>query len=144
MTRRDFISLLGAAVTLCSTPTPGQQLGTAMTVASKRATATIPIVMAPVADPLRAGIVTNLAHPGGNVTGTALRFGACGQARGRFQASGSGDLAHRRAWRRGEPSDPSALARDAECSSVAEVGGASIYGARSRRTICDLRDHRAG
>jgi putative tryptophan/tyrosine transport system substrate-binding protein len=47
-------------------------VGTAMTVAAKRATATIPIVMTPVADPLRAGIVTNLAHPGGNVTGTML------------------------------------------------------------------------
>ena len=47
-------------------------VGTAMTVAAKQATATIPIVMAPVADPLRAGIVTNLAHPGGNVTGTML------------------------------------------------------------------------
>jgi putative ABC transport system substrate-binding protein len=47
-------------------------VGTAMTVAAKGATATIPIVMAPVADPLRAGIVTNLAHPGGNITGTML------------------------------------------------------------------------
>jgi putative tryptophan/tyrosine transport system substrate-binding protein len=49
--------------------------GTAMTLAAKRATATIPIVMTPVADPLHAGIVTNLAHPGGNVTGTML-YGA--------------------------------------------------------------------
>ena len=46
--------------------------GTAMTVAAQRATTTIPIVMAPVADPLRAGIVKSLAHPGGNVTGTML------------------------------------------------------------------------
>jgi putative ABC transport system substrate-binding protein len=47
-------------------------VGTAMTMAAKRASATVPIVMAPVADPLRAGIVANLAHPGGNVTGTML------------------------------------------------------------------------
>ena len=47
-------------------------MGTAMTIAAKRATTTIPIVMTPVADPLRAGIVTSLAHPGGNVTGTTL------------------------------------------------------------------------
>src|SRR5690349_2237924 len=40
--------------------------------AAKRASATVPIVMAPVADPLRAGIVANLARPGGNVTGTML------------------------------------------------------------------------
>jgi putative tryptophan/tyrosine transport system substrate-binding protein len=47
-------------------------VGTAMTMAAKRASATVPIVMAPVADPLRAGIVAHLAHPGGNVTGTML------------------------------------------------------------------------
>jgi putative ABC transport system substrate-binding protein len=47
-------------------------VGTSATIAAKRATATIPIVMTPVADPLRAGIVTNLAHPDGNITGTML------------------------------------------------------------------------
>jgi putative tryptophan/tyrosine transport system substrate-binding protein len=47
-------------------------VGTSATIAAKRATATIPIVMTPVADPLRAGIVANLAHPDGNVTGTML------------------------------------------------------------------------
>jgi putative ABC transport system substrate-binding protein len=50
-------------------------VGTAMTLAAKRATTTIPIVMTPVADPLRAGIVISLAHPGGNITGTML-YGA--------------------------------------------------------------------
>jgi len=38
----------------------------------KRATSTIPIVMAVVGDPLRSGLVTSLAHPGGNVTGLSL------------------------------------------------------------------------
>src|SRR6516164_1237869 len=47
-------------------------IGTSMTIAAKRATTTIPIVMAPVQDAVAAGIVTNLAHPGGNVTGTVL------------------------------------------------------------------------
>jgi putative ABC transport system substrate-binding protein len=37
--------------------------------AAKRATSTIPIVMAIVADPVGSGLVTNFAHPGGNVTG---------------------------------------------------------------------------
>jgi putative ABC transport system substrate-binding protein len=140
MRRREFISLLGATVTLCSSRSRAQQpsktyligylalaevpyltkvwkdgmrklgyieghnlrveyrslpaegasadalaaelvklgpdviiaVGAAMTVAAKRATSTIPIVMTPVADPLRAGIVTSVAHPGGNVTGIML------------------------------------------------------------------------
>jgi putative ABC transport system substrate-binding protein len=37
--------------------------------AVKRATSTIPIVMAVVADPVGSGLVTSLAHPGSNVTG---------------------------------------------------------------------------
>lgn len=37
--------------------------------AAKRATTTIPIVMAAVADPIGAGLVQSLARPGGNVTG---------------------------------------------------------------------------
>jgi len=37
--------------------------------ALKRATSTIPIVLAAVADPLGSGLVTSLVHPAGNVTG---------------------------------------------------------------------------
>ncbi|MBI3371244.1 MAG: ABC transporter substrate-binding protein [Betaproteobacteria bacterium] len=43
--------------------------GTPGTVAAKRATTTIPIVMATVGDAVTAGLVTNLARPEGNVTG---------------------------------------------------------------------------
>jgi putative ABC transport system substrate-binding protein len=42
--------------------TPGAQ-------AVKRATFTMPIVMAVIGDPVGSGVVSNLAHPGGNVTG---------------------------------------------------------------------------
>ena len=49
-------------------------LGTAEAIAAKRATTTIPIVII-IADPLGAGIVANVAHPGGNVTGIML-YGA--------------------------------------------------------------------
>jgi putative ABC transport system substrate-binding protein len=45
---------------------------TIATEAAKRATSTIPIVMAGVADPVGSGLVTNLAHPGGNVTGLSI------------------------------------------------------------------------
>jgi putative ABC transport system substrate-binding protein len=41
--------------------------------AAMRATNTIPIVFAAAADPVGTGIVPNLAHPGGNVTGMSLR-----------------------------------------------------------------------
>jgi len=43
--------------------------GTPGTLAAKRATQTIPIVMTATGDPLRSGRVTSLARPGGNVTG---------------------------------------------------------------------------
>jgi putative tryptophan/tyrosine transport system substrate-binding protein len=38
----------------------------------KRATSTLPIVMAIVGDPVGSGLVTNLAHPEGNVTGLSM------------------------------------------------------------------------
>jgi putative tryptophan/tyrosine transport system substrate-binding protein len=41
-------------------------------IAAKRATTTIPIVMATVGDPVRSGIVASFARPGGNVTGVTL------------------------------------------------------------------------
>jgi putative ABC transport system substrate-binding protein len=47
---------------------------TAATIAVKSATPTIPIVMVGVSDPVVAGIVGNLAHPGGNITGTAVHL----------------------------------------------------------------------
>ena len=45
--------------------------GTEASLAAKRATTTIPIVMGSVGDPVAASIVSSLARPGGNVTGFA-------------------------------------------------------------------------
>ena len=42
------------------------------TKAAKQATSTIPIVVAVSADPVGAGLVESLAHPGGNTTGLSL------------------------------------------------------------------------
>jgi len=40
--------------------------------AAHRATSNIPIVMSPAADPVAAGLVASLAHPGGNITGLSF------------------------------------------------------------------------
>jgi putative tryptophan/tyrosine transport system substrate-binding protein len=46
--------------------------GTAATRAAQQATGTIPIVMIAIGDPVRAGLVPNLARPGGNITGNSM------------------------------------------------------------------------
>jgi putative ABC transport system substrate-binding protein len=50
---------------IVSAATPGS-------IAAKAATSSIPIVIVAVAEPVRAGLVTSLARPGGNVTGLSL------------------------------------------------------------------------
>jgi putative ABC transport system substrate-binding protein len=46
--------------------------GSPATQAAKQATTTIPIVMVGIGDPVRAGFVASLAHPGGNITGNTI------------------------------------------------------------------------
>jgi putative ABC transport system substrate-binding protein len=47
-------------------------IGTPAALAAKQATSTIPIIITLVADPIDTGVVTNLARPGGNVTGLSM------------------------------------------------------------------------
>ncbi len=46
--------------------------------AAKRATTTVPVVFAGLIDPVAAGVVTSLAHPGGNITGVTFGIGGTG------------------------------------------------------------------
>jgi putative ABC transport system substrate-binding protein len=48
--------------------------GTPITLAAQRATSTVPIVCV-VGDPVRTGLVTSVARPGGNITGLSLLSG---------------------------------------------------------------------
>ena len=58
--------LIGSGVTILVTA------GTPATLAAKRASATIPIVMVGVDDPVSLGVVESLGQPGGNATGLSL------------------------------------------------------------------------
>jgi putative ABC transport system substrate-binding protein len=53
---------------IVATPTPAA-------VAASKATTTVPIVMTSVGDPVGLGLVSTLAHPGGNVTGLSYSVG---------------------------------------------------------------------
>src|SRR5262249_33463472 len=66
--RNDFFPRLAAELVALK-PDAIFADSTPAALAAKRATATIPIVIHNVSDPVGSGLVVSLAHPGGNVTG---------------------------------------------------------------------------
>ena len=50
-------------------------VGHDMALAAKRATSTVPIVLAVAVNPVEAGVVASLARPGGNITGFTFHAG---------------------------------------------------------------------
>src|SRR5262244_710998 len=64
--------------------------GTPPTLAAKQATTTIPIVMMGVGDPVGSGLVSNLARPGGNVTGNTILGPEAGPPLAAGGAAGAG------------------------------------------------------
>jgi putative tryptophan/tyrosine transport system substrate-binding protein len=60
---QELVRLDPAAIVLTGTPAA---------LALKRQTTTIPIILAPIADPIALGLARSLARPGGNVTGVTM------------------------------------------------------------------------
>ncbi|HEU4637608.1 MAG TPA: ABC transporter substrate-binding protein, partial [Candidatus Binatia bacterium] len=60
----ELVRLSGEVIVVSSTPSVQ---------AARRATNTIPIIMAGAADPVGTGFVKSLSHPGGNITGLSLQ-----------------------------------------------------------------------
>src|SRR5215467_13062084 len=60
---QELVRLDPAAIVLTGTPAA---------LALKRQTTTIPIILAPIADPIALGLARSLANPGGNVTGVTM------------------------------------------------------------------------
>jgi putative ABC transport system substrate-binding protein len=60
---KELVDLKVDVITTLSTPAA---------IAAQKATKSIPIVFSGVGDPVGAGVVANLSHPGGNVTGVSL------------------------------------------------------------------------
>src|SRR5262245_1836326 len=78
MKRREFITLLGGAAAAWPLPVRRQVAvivttgGAQTALAAKAATTATPIVFTVANDPVRLGLVANLARPGGNLTGVSI------------------------------------------------------------------------
>ncbi len=99
-------------------------------VAARQATRGIPIVFATGSDPVRAGLVTSLAHPGGNVTGLVTYIDSLAPKRAQLLR----ELlpAARRLGFLGDPTDPrTALDRNTLVSAASALGLTIVAGEAS-------------
>ena len=95
--------------------------GTPATYAAKEATATIPIVMIGVGDPVRAGLVASLARPGGNITGNTVLSPDLGPKRLQILREAIGNVA--RVAYLANPDNASNMAALAETKAAASAAG---------------------
>ena len=99
-------------------------------VAARQATRGIPIVFAAGSDPVRAGLVASLPHPGGNATGLVNNIDSLAPKRAQLLREIL--PAARRLGFLGNPTDPdTALARDALASAATAIGLTTVAGEAS-------------
>jgi putative ABC transport system substrate-binding protein len=97
-------------------------------VAAKQATQTIPIVFGLVADPVGIGLVKDLAHPGGNITGMASGFVATNIVSKRIEMLREILPAAKRLGLIGDSTDPSSrLTQQALAPLAASLGMTFVY-----------------
>jgi putative ABC transport system substrate-binding protein len=106
--------------------------GTPAALAAKRATRTIPIVMAASGDPVRTGLVQGLARPGGNLTGlTSLTPEMAGKRLELLRAAFPTSLHVAVLW---NPSNPAATNAWREAQAAARVLGVMQSSLEVRKT----------
>ena len=93
--------------------------------AARRATATIPIVLAGIADPVASGLVTNIARPGGNITGLSQNLP--GLAGKRVELLRDAFPALKRVGFLGSSTDPATKAFVSNTEKAARTLGMALY-----------------
>lgn len=123
----ELVNRKVAVIATSGGPTPA--------LAAKSATSTIPIVFVSALDPVKAGLVANLSHPGGNVTGVSSIANSLDAKR--LEVLHDLVPAAKKIIYLVNPNDPAARASVKEVLAVAELKGTKVevLSARSRTEI---------